>query len=494
MTNTLFSEDFGNNQKNRSDIVRRLTDLRNETAKRTGQERFKILQNKTIDFIADSVPQTLRELAGIKGIGPKKLKELGPAILAITKVGEVEKVYSEEQKEVQLTETGEIIFSVSEFLGKINDLLSPQNVLVEGEISSVSVHPSGVYLTLKDKKEDALLDCYIRPHVYDYLGVELQDGMEVKLGGFPAIYQRNGRFRFMVQSLEIAGEGSLKKAYELLKAKLEKEGLFTRKRELPEFIKRIGVVTSRQGAVIEDFKNNLKELGFEVFLKDVRVEGVRAVDDICEALAWFNDNAEKMKLDVLVVMRGGGSLEDLQAFNNELVARAIYASKVPTITAIGHHKDVPIASLVGDNAPSTPTGAAVRVNASWDKLTVRLPSLEVTILNRYEGYIRSADNFVSSSLSKMTSYFERAFVKFENLKSSIIDSYESALEAVLKSIDNMGKYLEGVSPERNLKLGYSIVTDNSGRVVRDASTLKIGERLKTRLSKGEVESEIKKIN
>lgn len=492
MTNNLFSEDSENNQKNHQDMVRSLTDLRNEVAKKTGQERFKILQNKTIDFIAESRPQTLKELSGIKGIGPKKLKELGSAILAITK-GESGEAFKKE-KDIQLTEAGEVIFSVREFLEKINELLSPQNVLVEGEISSVNVHPSGVYLTLKDKKEDALLECYIRPHIYDYLGVELQDGMEVKIGGFPAIYQRNGRFRFMVQSLEIAGEGSLKKAYELLKAKLEKEGLFTRKRELPEFIKRIGVITSRQGAVIEDFKNNLKEFGFEIFLKDVRVEGVRAVDDICEALSWFNENAEKMNLDVLVVMRGGGSLEDLQAFNNELVAKAIFASRVPTICAIGHHKDVPIASLVGDEAPSTPTGAAVRVNASWDKLTVRLPSLEVSIFNRYEGYIYYADNFVSSSFSKMTSYFERAFTKFESLKLSIINSYENALESALKSIENAGKYLEGVSPERNLKLGYSIVTNNSGRVVRDTSGLKVGERLRTRLYKGEIESEIKKIN
>ncbi len=489
MINTLFSEGSNNN---RSEIVRRLTDLRNEIAKKTGQERFKILQNKTIDFIAESSPKTLKELAAIKGIGPKKLKELGSAILTITK-GESDESL-ESGKDIQLTEKGDEVFSVSQFLERINELLSPQNVLVEGEISSVNVHPSGIYLTLKDKKEDALLDCYIRPHIYDYLGIELQDGMEVKIGGFPTIYQRNGRFRFMIQSLEIAGEGSLKKAYELLKVKLEKEGLFTRKRELPEFVKRIGVVTSRQGAVIEDFKNNLKEFGFEIFLKDVRVEGVRAVDDICEALSWFNENAEKMNLDVLVIMRGGGSLEDLQAFNNELVAKAIFASKVPTICAIGHHKDVPIASLVGDEASSTPTGAAVRINASWDKLTIRLPSLETTIFNSYEGYIRFADNFVSSSLSKMTNYFERAFVKFEGLRSSILDSYEDALETVLNRIENIGKYLEGVSPERNLKLGYSIVTNNSGKVVRDTSGLKVGEKLKTRLHKGEIESEIKKIN
>ena len=476
-------------------VVRRLTDLRNNLAQKTGQERFKILQNKTIDFIAESLPQTLKELEGIKGIGPKKLKELGPAILAITK-GESSGVSKVEEKkeDIQLTEAGEVIFSVREFLSKVNSILYSQNVSVGGEIVTVKLHTTGVYITLKDESGEGIMDCYMRLYTYDSLGLELEEGMKVKVGGFPKVIERTSKFSFTIQTLELTGEGSLKKAYELLKAKLEKEGLFTRKRELPEFIKRIGVVTSRQGAVIEDFKNNLRELGFEVFLKDVRVEGVRAVDDICEALTWFNENAERMKLDVLVVMRGGGSLEDLQAFNNELVARAIFASGVPTICAIGHHKDVPIASLVGDDAPSTPTGAAVRVNASWDKLTVRLPSLETAILNRYEGQIRFADNFVGSSLSKMTGYFERAFIKFENLKSSITDSYENALESVLKSVETAGKYLEGVSPERNLKLGYSIVTNNSGRVVRDTSGLKVGEKLKTRLYKGEVESEIKKIN
>lgn len=475
-------------------VVRRLTDLRNNLAQKTGQERFKILQNKTIDFIAESLPQTLKELEGIKGIGPKKLKELGPAILAITKGESNEAPKKEEQKEdIQLTEAGEVIFSVREFLSKVNSILYSQNVSVGGEIVTVKLHATGVYITLKDESGEGIMDCYMRLYTYDSLGLELEEGMKVKVGGFPKVIERTSKFSFTIQTLELTGEGSLKKAYELLKAKLEKEGLFTRKRELPEFIKRIGVITSRQGAVIEDFRNNLKEFGFEVFLKDVRVEGVRAVDDICEALAWFNENAEKMKLDVLVIMRGGGSLEDLQAFNNELVAKAIFASKVPTITAVGHHKDVPIASLVGDDSPSTPTGAAVRVNASWDKLTVRLPSLQVAIFNRYEGGIRTADNFVSSSLSQMTNYFERAFIKFETLKSSVVDLYEDALEAVGQRIDNISKYLAGVSPERNLKLGYSIVTNNSGKVVRDAAELKVGEGLHTRLYKGEVESEIKKI-
>ncbi len=478
------SEKFNSEKE---EIIRRLTDLRNELAEKSGQERYRIFQNKTIDYIAEMRPQTLDELAAIKGIGPKKLKELGSAILAITTGGEA----NIKEKVIQVSESGERVFSVSDFLNHVNDILYKQNVLVQGEISSVNVHPSGVYLTLKDKKNEGILDCYIRPHIYSYLGVELEDGMEVKIGGFPSVYKRSGRFRFMVQTLEPTGEGSLKKAYELLKKKLEAEGLFVRKRPIPEFIKRIGIVTSRQGAVIEDFKNNLEHLGFELFLKDVRVEGIRAVEDITEAMRWFNNNSGKLDLDALVVMRGGGSMEDLQAFDNELVARAIFASKVPTICGIGHHKDVTIASLVGDEAPSTPTGAAMKVNQSWDRLVKDLPILEREMVYAYESKLVAAYSRIESLREKMINYFRRAFVKFESLKSALFTVYERELVRVIERVGIIEKYLASVNPERNLKLGYSIVTDNFGKVIKDSSQVKIGEDIKTKLYKGEVISKVK---
>ncbi len=487
MPNTLpLSEKFNNGKE---EAIRRLTDLRNELAEKSGQERYKILQNKTIDYIVDAMPQTLEELAAIKGIGPKKLKELGPAILVITGGGEV----NIKEKIIQVSDSGERVFSVSDFLDHINDILYSQNILVQGEISSVNIHPTGIYLTLKDKKGDGILDCYIRPHVYSYLGVELEDGMEVKIGGFPSVYKRNGRFRFMVQTLELTGEGSLKKAYEFLKKKLETEGLFVRKRPIPEFINKIGIITSGQGAVIEDFKNNLEHLGFELFLKDVRVEGVRAVEDITEALQWFNGNADELDLDILVVMRGGGSLEDLQAFNNELVARAIFASCIPTICAIGHHKDAPIASLVGDEASSTPTGAAMRVNQSWDRLVKDLPMFQREIIYAYETALRAVYSRIESLREKMINYFRRAFVKFESLKSALLAVCERELAKVVERVGIIEKYLASVNPERNLKLGYSIVTDNSGKVIKDSSQVKVGEDIKTKLYKGKVVSKIKEV-
>ena len=473
----------------KGEIIRRLIDLRNEVADKVGQERYKILQVKTIDHIAETMPQTLIELSAIKGIGPKKLKELGPAILSITK-GET---LPEKEESVQISEIGDAILSVSEFLNQINDILYTKNVLVQGEISGLSLHPTGVYMTLKDKKDESILDCYIKPYVYSSLGVELEDGMEVKIGGFPSVYKPRGRFRFTVQTLELTGEGSLKKAYDLLKKKLELEGLFARKRELPEFIKRIGVITSKQGAVMGDFRNNLEPLGYEIFMKDVRVEGVRAVEEITEALHWFNENADELDLDVLVLIRGGGSLEDLQAFNNEVVVRAVFASKVPTICAIGHHKDVPIVSLVGDDMPSTPTGAAIRINQSWDSLKQNLPMFERELLSLYENALSSVYTKTFTLREKMVKYLERAFIKFEDLRSRLFRVYSDEVQSVILKVETIEKYLLGVSPERSLKLGYSIVVDSFGKVIKDSSGVKIGEDIKTRLYKGEIISKVKSI-
>src|SRR3989344_4607111 len=151
MPNTLpLSEKFDNAK---GEVVRKLSDLRDNLAERTGQERYKILQVKTINYIAEAMPQTLEELTVIKGIGPKKLKELGPAILAITRGGEA----PVKEKSVQLSPSGERLFTVGEFLDHINEILYAENLFVQGEISSANVHPSGVYLTLKDKKEEAIL-------------------------------------------------------------------------------------------------------------------------------------------------------------------------------------------------------------------------------------------------------------------------------------------------------------------------------------------------
>lgn len=369
-------------------------------------------------------------------------------------------------------EEGQVL-SVSAFLDYVTELITVQPVLVQGEVTGWKEHPSGIYFSLKDPStgsgQAALMDCYINPYAWRSMILMVEDGMEVKVGGLPSIYKPKGRFSFRVQTMELAGEGTLKKAYELLKQKLEAEGLFARKRELPEFVLRIGIITSRTGAVIDDFRRNLAKLGFSVQLCDVRVEGIQAVRQIISAIKQF----QKQNIDVLVVMRGGGSLEDLQPFNSELVARAIFSSNMPTIVAIGHDRDVPIAQMVADIAPSTPTAAAMTINNTWARLTQELPAYTQTLVH----------------------VFERALDQYRDLAhmDGVVPIFQNALTVRMQKVASYESYLSAVSPERNLQLGYSIVTDGQGRVIKKVKDVTIGQQIGIRLNEGKVTTKVTEI-
>ncbi|MDE1970454.1 MAG: exodeoxyribonuclease VII large subunit [Patescibacteria group bacterium] len=512
------------------EVFRQLMAWRNEKALHMRVERFKILQNKTIEMIAEEAPKTYDALADIKGIGKKKLAEFGNEILGIVNRygGETglqdlfshqssKTALSKEQEEQDKDAEKEPVFTVSNFLNFLNTKFSERTVCVQGEVSSVQVHPSGIYFSLKDKDDESVLNCYIRPSVYERCGVVLDEGMEIKMSGVPNVYKPKGRLSFLVYTLELAGEGSLKKAYELLKKKLEEEGLFARKRSLPEFIHRIGIVTSRTGAVIDDFRRNLMPLGMELYLCDARVEGVRAVDDVLAGIKWFN--AYMPDLDVLVVIRGGGSLEDMQAFNNERVARALFASAIPTFCGIGHDRDVPIVNLVADRAASTPSIVAMAMNASWDRLRENLPTLRQDLLYSFESAMSGVRTNVDTLLEKLLGYIAQLFLRFrhlahqlsraldeigariESIRKQSNDMMASVLQSMSRVVRDMGTmlharetYLEGVSPERNLKLGYSIIKNEKGKVVRSSSDVKIGERVTTKLGEGELVAKVEEVN
>ncbi len=354
------------------------------------------------------------------------------------------------------------VFTVSQFLDYVNEVLNVDTIAVQGEITGWKIHPSGIYFSLKDKEDGSILECYMSPYVYKGLGLNVEEGMEVKASGIPSIYKPRGRFSFRVEMMELVGEGSLKKAYELLKKKLEEEGLFIRKRPLPEFIHRIGVITSRTGAVIDDFRKNLEKRGHEVHLHDVRVEGAKAVGNILAAVKWFNRNMPD--LDVLVIIRGGGSLEDLQAFNNELVVREVFASKIPTICGIGHDRDVPIMCLVGDAATSTPTAAAMLINATWERLKNNLPHYQRDLIDNFESLIDEVRGVMDVT--------------------SIVQAYDRLLHEQVQKIASYASYLDSVDPERNLKLGYSILTGADGKVIKQTKSLKRGEKIKAKVSNG----------
>ena len=274
----------------------------------------------------------------------------------------------EEYKYIQQTE--EAVLKVTEFKDLINELITLQEpIWVEGEVSEFkNWKDRWIYFSLKD--EFSSIECNLPKYRLDEMGIELEDGMTIRVLGFPEL-KSTGRFTFNIFKIKVWGEGSLKKAYELLKKKLEEEGLFSRKREIPIFVEKIGLLTSKSGATIHDFKKNLKPFGFKIYFYDVEVEGENSVASIVEGINWFNKNMPF--LDVIVIIRGGGSLEELQAFNNEILARAIFASKIPVICGIGHETDVPIASLVADVAVSTPTAVAHYLNKNWENLFFEYP-------------------------------------------------------------------------------------------------------------------------
>lgn len=364
-------------------------------------------------------------------------------------------------------------FTVSEYVELWNNFfkkIKPAKVL--GEISQVKSGPSGhIYFTVKDKSGTSILDCIIWNRNYLMCGVKFEVGMEVILQGRPSIYGPSGRFSFIADTVELVGEGALKKAYDELKKKLEKAGVFAeeRKRSLPEFVHKIGVITSRDGAVIHDFVNNLGKFGFEILLVDSRVEGQQATKSLLDSVKTLRDK----KIEVLVIIRGGGSLESLQAFNNEALIREIVDFPVPVIAGIGHDQDVPLLALAADYMTSTPTAAAHLLNQSWEEAYSKIRAF-ANILNRIPAEIRRIREDINRTWLITTEFLES---RIKDIRQTL-----AMTEQMIKLND----------PTRQLKLGYSIAR-LGGKIVRDTSGLKKGDVLEIQLGKGEIETEVKNI-
>ena len=364
------------------------------------------------------------------------------------------------------------VFSVSEFIEILNVGLKKE-VRITGEVSQVQKAASGhVYFTIKDGKEDATMNCVVWKFNYSQCGIDMQVGMELILTGNPQIYAPTGRFSFVASAIEFKGEGALKKAYDELKKKLAIEGVFApeRKRALPELARKIGVITSKDGAVIHDFINNLGKFGYEVNLVDSRVEGQQAVAPLIEAIQTF----KKKDIEVLVIIRGGGSLESLQAFNNEALIREIVSFPVPVIAGIGHDQDVPLAALAADFMTSTPTAAAHLINRSWEDAFAKVRQF-ASIMNRIEDRMR------------------RVRMDLDVALKSVIDHTADSISRIKERLESVERVMKVNDPTRQLKLGYSIVRGR-GKVIKSVEGLNKGDMLEIQFSDGTAESNITSIN
>ena len=409
-------------------------------------------------------------------------------------------------------------YTISEFIELINSTLNTLRAEVVGEISEVKVAASGhAYFVLKDKDTGDVLPCAMWKGKYMYAGVELEMGMEVRLSGCPNFSGRFGKMSFIVDSIELVGEGALKKAYDKLKKKLTAEGLFavSRKRPIPLFPQKIGIITSVHGAVIHDFSNNLRRAGFKIKILDCRVEG----PECGRALALSVRAMRREDLDALVLIRGGGSMQSLAGFDNEMLVREIAKFPVPVLTGIGHHQDVPLATLAADAAESTPSLVAALLSKSWVEAHHRLvidkqriiQALSI-ILSKYEGI----KNIVSNSLAKIAlgisdqkknintqqNFITKLFASslasarsryIDRLPQEINQLYAGALKIVTTKVVNLTRLIEINNPERQLRLGYSLVFKNDA-IVRSIKDVAVGEEVQVRLVDGEVVSTVKNIN
>jgi len=396
--------------------------------------------------------------------------------------------------------TNEIVLSVSEYLDRLNVALAPEAGFVVGEVTEFRASVKWVGFTLKDSNLDpripsgsvSVLKCVMHAHMFKRMGVVLEDGMVVKCYGTPRVSKGWGSLGLWVESIEPVGEGSLKKAYELLLKKLKSEGLFERKRVLPEFITRVGVISSRDGVVLQDLRKNLRKFNFRIDFVHTQVEGVAAVPGLLRALRYFAKNYNSY--DCVLLIRGGGSLEAMQAFNNEEVTRAIYACPVPVIAGIGHDVDVPIAALAADAMASTPTAVAHIINSTWDSLILDLPRLRERLLNSFNIFLYKTKDEIEKLFEQMTRFIEKLKLTYEKLLSTFtkgVTRIDNEIARTREFMVRIDKLLSLVNPLRNLKLGYSITTNLSGQVLRSVKQVKKDDIIKTRVTDGSLESDIR---
>jgi exodeoxyribonuclease VII large subunit len=361
-------------------------------------------------------------------------------------------------------------------------------VLVEGEISNFSVPASGhFYFSLKD--ESAQLRAVMFRTQARLLPFRPENGMQVILSGRVSLYPQRGEVQLIAEKLEPRGIGSLQVAFEQLKNKLAGEGLFAeaRKRPLPTFPRTVGVVTSATGAAIHDIVNVLRRrgAGLRVVLRPVRVQGDGAAAEIAEAIA---DHNRLKAADVLIVGRGGGSLEDLWAFNEEVVARAIHASAIPVISAVGHEVDFTIADFVADLRAPTPSAAAELVARSRLELEGHLDHLSQRLAGQMQGRLALLDERLRGFTRRLRSPRQQLLLwqqRHADLVRRLDRSMARRQQETEGRLATLAGRLDLLSPLRTLERGYAIAfAEKTGKAVLDAGTLARGDRLRLRFARG----------
>ena len=394
------------------------------------------------------------------------------------------------------------IFSVSEITGHIKNILKGDKELedfyLRGEISTPKQYPSGhTYFTLKDEKSQ--IKCILFKRNVENIKFNLEHGMKVIIRGSIDVYEPRGDYSVIIEDIQPDGIGALNLAFIQLKNKLEKQGLFLNehKKQLPQFPKTIGLITSLSGAVMHDVLNVLKRRYplVKVLIVPTPVQGKEATNSIVNAITLINQR--EYDIDIIILARGGGSLEDLWCFNEESVARAIYQSRVPLISAIGHETDFTIADFVADYRAPTPSAAAEKAVPDINELKKLTTNFNERILNAIAHLIKSNKSLLDQIANRPI--FRKPLEVIHTYYQKI-DSFEFMLQTKIsqnislkrKNLEILDSKLSALNPKAILERGYSIVMQNN-KIIKNADEVKIDSNINVVLYKGEIEAKVKGI-
>ena len=406
------------------------------------------------------------------------------------------------------------VYSVSEFVKAISDYLSMGlgSVAVQGEVIDFSIS-GGKFVWFELKDEDSRIKCFAVKGGFDTSAIA--NGIEMKVQGHAKLFKKSGQFHIHVQDVSLVGEGALQKQFKLLKEKLTREGVFDEqyKKSLPLFPERIGLITSRDAAAFKDVTIRLNERwsGLSIEHAHVSVQGLGSVPEIVGAIEYFNQHHP---VDVLILTRGGGSLEDLQSFNDERVVRAVFSSSIPIVVGVGHERDITLAELASDIRASTPTNATECVVPHRREILTQITSGEQLLLRVLLQKLEQQTAKVDAQVTKLERVIEQVFNRFKHvyqrltsIATNIVKEQQYKRERVItiqkqlllqvqqytqrwnQKVDALSKQYKTLDPKATLKRGYS-VSFHKGKVILSSKQLKKGESMQTHFADGEIISTI----
>lgn len=392
------------------------------------------------------------------------------------------------------------IFSVSEINKYIKMLFDGDELLnsisIRGEITNFKAHYTGhYYFTLKD--ESSTIKCVMFKGYAQFVKFKPADGMKVVINGQISAFERDGVYQIYCKSMSPEGLGDLYLAYEQLKEKLSKEGLFdiSKKKKIPFLPQRVGVITSRTGAVIRDIINvsTRRYPNVNILIYPAAVQGVNVASTVIEGLKVFN---ELNNVDVIIIARGGGSFEDLFGFNDENLARAIYASKIPVVSAVGHETDFTICDFVSDLRAPTPSAAAELVYPEYTEIVSRIDKDKNRTIIAMKNYIERKRQYVERLKA----------AKLEKVPLDQVNKYRLAIDSMMKKSEATLKYMiekyrtrcvksiakiDTLSPLKTLTRGYSVVENEDGKVIKSVNDVSSNQEIKITVTDGKLSATVK---